>query len=108
MVIPRPKTVHCTLCGAPFVMMMSAMVNPADVICDACIVDLWSSKETNAELMARCTAASTSDAAVSPSLGMSPDLVADAILERVKELRDIARTRAEVDGLLLQRAGASR
>ncbi len=102
MVIPRPKTVHCTLCGAPFVMMMSAMVNPADVICDACIIDLWSSKETNAELMARCTAA------VSPSLGMSPDLVADAILERVKELRDIARTRAEVDGLLLQRAGASR
>lgn len=102
MVIPRPKTVHCTLCGAPFVMMMSAMVNPADVICDACILDLWSSPDSDAELMARCTAR------ISPTLGMSPDLVADAILERVKELRDIARTRHEVDGLLLQRAGARR
>lgn len=102
MVIPRPKTVHCTLCGAPFTMMMSAMVNPADVICDACIIELWSSTETPAEMKARCTSK------VSPSLGMSPDLVADAILERVRELRDIARTRHEVDGLLLQRSGAVR
>ena len=102
MVIPRPKTVHCTLCGAPFVMMLSAMVNPADVICDACILDLWASKESEAEMKARCTSK------VSASLGMSPDLVADAIYERVRELRDIARTRHEVDALLAQRAGARR
>ena len=102
MVIPRPRPVHCTLCGAPFTLVMSAMIHPADVLCDACVLSLWGSDRPDAELQAECATK------VSPALGMSPDLVADAILERVRGLRQMARERSEVEFLLLQRAGARR
>lgn len=97
MVIPRPRTVHCTLCGAPFTLVVSAMIHPADVLCDACVLSLWESTRPDAELQSECAAK------VSPSLGMSPDLVADAILERVRGLRQMARERSEVEFMLSQR-----
>ncbi len=97
MVIPRPRTVHCTLCGAPFTLVVSAMIHPADVLCDACVLSLWESTRPDAELQAECAAK------VSPSLGMSPALVADAILERVRGLRQMARERSEVEFMLAQR-----
>ena len=102
MVIPGPRRVSCTLCGTRFTMVLSAMVNPADVLCDACILDLWGSQETDDALRARC------EARVPRDLGMSADMVADAILQRVVELRAIAHTRGEVEQLLAQRAGSGR
>lgn len=102
MVIPRPRSVSCTLCASRFTLVTSAMIHPADVLCDACVVSLWGSSEPDEALRASCAAR------VPRELGMSPDLVADAILQRVHDLRDIARTRSEVDFLLLQRAGARR
>lgn len=102
MVIPRSRPVNCTLCGAGFSLVTSSMIHPADVLCDACIVDLWGSTESDAALKSRC------EARISPNLGMSPDMVADGILQRVVELREIAHDRREVDNLLAQRAGNRR
>ncbi len=102
MVIPRPRSVSCTLCGARFTLVVSAMIHPADVLCDACVLSLWASEQPDEVLMAECAAK------VSPDLGMSPDLVADAILERVRGLRQMARERPEVEFLLRQRAGERR
>lgn len=102
MVIPRSRPVTCTLCGAGFSLVTSSMIHPADVLCDACIVELWASKESDDQLKARC------EARISPNLGMSPDMVADGVLQRVTELREIAHDRAEVDRLLASRAGNRR
>lgn len=102
MVIPRPRPVSCTLCGARFTLVVSAMIHPADVLCDVCVLELWESKKPDAVLEQECAAK------VPAALGMSPDLVADAILERVRGLRQLARERSEVETLLRQRAGAQR
>lgn len=90
------RRVHCTLCGAGFGIRWGEMVNPADRLCDACIVSLWEETPSEAELASRCRELA----------GMDPAVVAATIVRKVDQLRELVSDRAELERMLAARAEA--
>lgn len=88
------KEMPCTVCGTRFRMIYGAMVNPADVLCDGCILVLYDGPVDERALATR----------LQPRMGMAPDILASAIVGRVERLRDMVSSREELLQLLAQRA----
>ena len=94
-----PKQVPCTLCRTPFQLVSGAMNHPADVLCDACILSLYDRAKTEpAEaLHAWC------EERLQPRMGMMPDTLATAIVDRVGRLDEIVQNRVELENMLSRR-----
>lgn len=88
------KELPCTVCGTRFSMVHGAMVNPADTLCNGCILTLWDGPVDTADLARR----------LQPRMGMAPEALASAIAGRVERLRDVVASREELVQLLAQRA----
>ncbi|MFZ5479691.1 MAG: hypothetical protein ACOZNI_23205 [Myxococcota bacterium] len=84
----------CTVCGARFRMVYGAMIHPADVLCDRCILAVYDGDLDEAALAAR----------LQPRMGMGPDVLASAIADRGRRLRETMDDRADLVRALAQRA----
>jgi hypothetical protein len=93
------KQMACTLCGARFPLVSGSLVHPADVLCDACVLGLWDRlpTETPAQLKAWV------EARVQPRMGMMPDILSQAIIDRVERLQDMVSSRVELENMLAHR-----
>lgn len=88
------KQVTCTVCDARFEMVYGAMIHPADTVCSPCILQLWDAPPAPAALATR----------LRMRMGMGPDILASAILDRVERLRDLVADRDELVATLARRA----
>lgn len=88
------KELPCTVCGTRFAMVYGAMVNPADTLCNGCILALWDGPVDTADLARR----------IQPRMGMAPEMLASAIVDRAERLRDVVGSREELLQLLANRA----
>ena len=73
------------------------MTHPADLLCNACIAELWGTSEPDAQLEARFASQ------ISPDQGLDPAMVAAGILHRIRQLRQVARSQSELDQILQDR-----
>jgi hypothetical protein len=93
------KQVPCTICGVAFPLVTGAMNHPADILCDACVLDLYDQSltrplpELKRELEPR----------LRPRMGMMPDTLSQAIIDRVERLQDVVQSRVELENMLAQR-----
>lgn len=93
------KQMACTLCGGSFPMVGGAMVHPADVLCNRCVLALYDRLPTEplAEIKAWC------EARLKPRMGMMPPTLAQAIVDRLERLPDVVQTRGELETMLDRR-----
>ncbi len=93
------KQMPCTLCGTPFSLVSGAMVHPADVLCNLCVLSLYDRLGTEpiAELRAWC------EARLKPRMGMMPPTLAQAIVDRLERLPEVVQSRVELENMLAQR-----
>ena len=90
-----PRT--CTLCGTGFRLVGPNFTNPADLLCNACIAQLWADDRDDAVLEAEYAPRISADS------GFDPKMIASAIVRRGHQLRDYARTEDELRQVLAQR-----
>lgn len=88
------RDVPCTVCGDRFTMVFGMMIHPADTLCSPCILALYDARPAPEALAAR----------LQPRMGMGPDVLADAILDRVARLADLVADRHELESALARRA----
>jgi hypothetical protein len=93
------KQMACTLCGARFPLVSGSLVHPADVLCDTCVLGLYDRLLTEPIADIHLSLA----ARLLPRMGMLPDTLAQAIVNRIEKLPDIVRTRGELENMLAQR-----
>lgn len=93
------KQMPCTLCGASFPLVSGAMNHPADVLCNDCVLILYdrSQAETLDAIRVSC------EARLKPRMGMMPDTLAQAIVDRVERLSDVVNNRVELENMLFRR-----
>lgn len=89
-----PKRMTCTVCRDGFRMTAGDLVHPADLLCDACLLSIWDGAERSAWAPR-----------IQPRMGIGADILADAIETRMGNLRELVRTRDEVESLLASRRG---
>jgi hypothetical protein len=94
------KQMACTLCGGSFRLVGGAMVHPADVLCNACVLSLYDRLPTEplADLKAWC------EARLKPRMGMMPPTLAQAIVDRLERLPEVVQSRAELEMMLANRS----
>ncbi len=90
-----PRT--CTICGSGFRLVGPNFTNPADLLCSPCIAKLWADPRPDAVLEADYAGR------ISVDSGLDPRMIASAIVRRGHQLRDYARTEAELKKVLAQR-----
>lgn len=91
------REMSCTLCGQTFILRSGEMVHPADLLCDACIRDLY-------ERLDREGAESVEHSLTPRSrYGLSPEVIAAQIVRRVQDLKDMVSTRVELEEALAHR-----
>ncbi|MFN7145069.1 MAG: hypothetical protein ACK4YP_14930 [Myxococcota bacterium] len=93
------KTVPCTLCGSTFPLVTGAMNHPADVLCDGCVLSLYD--RSGAEALADIRASLVPR--LKPRMGMMPDTLSQAIVDRVERLHEVVTSRGELENMLARR-----
>jgi hypothetical protein len=94
------KQAVCTLCGGRFPMVSGALNHPADVLCPDCILGLYDRLPTES----LATLKAWVEGRVQPRMGMMPDILAQAIVDRVERLPEVVRSRGELVDMLQRRA----
>jgi hypothetical protein len=93
------KQMACTICGSRFPLVSGSLVHPADVLCGTCILGLYDRLPTESLGAIRIDLATR----VQPRMGMLPDTLAQAIVDRIEKLPDIVRSRGELENMLVSR-----
>ncbi len=93
------KRMPCTICGEAFPLVSGAMNHPADVLCDGCVLTLYDRSRTEPLATIRASL----EARIAPRMGMMPDTLAQAIVDRVERLDDVVNDRVELENMLSRR-----
>ena len=93
------KQLSCTLCAAGFPLVGGAMVHPADVLCNTCVLSLYDRLTTESIDEIRAW----TEASVKPRMGMMPPTLAQAIADRVERLPELVQSRVELENMLVRR-----